>query len=211
MIFTPTKLAGVFVVALEQIEDERGCFARTWCADAFARQGLDSRLTQCNLSFSRVRGTIRGLHYQAAPHEEAKLVRVTRGAIYDVAVDLRLNSPTFGEWFATELTVDNRLALFVPAGCAHGLQTLAENTEVFYQMSTPYVAGAARGIRWDDATLSIDWPLPAASLSPRDCELPTLAQFISAINSVGPRYDGWHSHANPPHPLGLAKARERAL
>jgi dTDP-4-dehydrorhamnose 3,5-epimerase len=157
MIFSPTKLAGAYVVALDPHSDERGCFARTWCAEEFAQQGLDARLTQCNLSYSKRRGTIRGLHLQAPPHEEAKLVR---------------DSPTFGQWLAVELTMENRLALFVPIGCAHGLQTLADDTEVLYQMTTPYVPGAARGVRWDDATLGIRWPLEVSEVSPRDRELP---------------------------------------
>lgn len=189
MIFSPTKLSGVFVIALEPIADERGCFARTWCADEFRAHGLDARLTQCNLSFSRQRGTIRGLHFQAAPHEEAKLVRATRGAIYDVAVDMRLDSPSFGQWFAVELTAENRLALFVPAGCAHGLQTLVDDTEVLYQMSTPYVPVAARGIRWDDATIGIDWPLAVTAISPRDQESPTFLEWEAARKSPEFRLD----------------------
>ncbi len=175
MMFTPTGIDGVFVVSLEPVEDERGCFARTWCAEEFARHGLEAQLAQCSLSFSRVRGTVRGMHYQVAPYEESKLVRVTRGAAFDVAVDIRWESPTFGQWVSVELTADNRLALFLSAGCAHGLQTLVDETEVLYQMSVPYVPGAARGIRWDDATLNIDWPLPVRSISERDRELPALA------------------------------------
>jgi dTDP-4-dehydrorhamnose 3,5-epimerase len=158
----------VCVISLEPVEDERGCFARTWCAEEFARHGLDARLSQCSLSRSRVRGTVRGMHYQVAPHEECKLVRATRGAVFDVAVDIRPTSATYGEWVAVELTAENHLALFVPAGCAHGLQTLVDDTEVLYQISTPFVAGAARGIRWDDAALHITWPLHAASVSDRD-------------------------------------------
>ncbi len=192
MNFLPTKLAGVFVVALQPIADERGCFARTWCADEFARHGLEARLTQCNLSFSQQRGTIRGLHFQTSPHEEAKLVRVTRGAIYDVAIDIRVDSPTFGHWFAVELTAENRLALFVPAGCAHGLQTLVDNTEVLYQMSSPYVPGAARGIRWDDATLAIDWPLAVSAISPRDLQSPTLLAWESSHKSLEQRITSRH-------------------
>lgn len=175
MMFTPTGIDGVFVVSLEPVEDERGCFARTWCAEEFARHGLEAQLAQCSLSFSCVCGTVRGMHYQVAPYEESKLVRVTRGAAFDVAVDIRGESPTFGQWVSVELTADNRLALFLSAGCAHGLQTLVDDTEVLYQMSVPYVPGAARGIRWDDATLNIDWPLPVRSISERDRELPALA------------------------------------
>jgi dTDP-4-dehydrorhamnose 3,5-epimerase len=136
MIFTPTKIDGVCIVSLEPVEDERGWFARTWCAEEFARRGLDARLTQCNLSWSRYRGTVRGMHYQVFPHAEAKLVRATRGAIYDVVADIRPTSPTFGEWVAVELSAQNHVALFMPALCAHGLQTLVDDTEVLYQMST---------------------------------------------------------------------------
>jgi dTDP-4-dehydrorhamnose 3,5-epimerase len=183
MIFSPTKLAGAYVVALDPHSDERGCFARTWCAEEFAQQGLDARLTQCNLSYSKRRGTIRGLHLQAPPHEEAKLVRVTRGAVYDVAVDLRADSPTFGQWLAVELTMENRLALFVPIGCAHGLQTLADDTEVLYQMTTPYVPSAARGVRWDDPTIDIAWPELVSEISNHDRHCPTLDTFLSSGES----------------------------
>ncbi|MHB8863912.1 MAG: dTDP-4-dehydrorhamnose 3,5-epimerase [Pirellulaceae bacterium] len=175
MIFTPTKIEGVFVVGLEPLEDARGFFARTWCAEEFARHGLDPRLTQSSLSCSRTRGTVRGLHYQAAPHEESKLVRATRGAVFDVAADVRPDSATYGQWVAAELSAENHLALFVPPGCAHGLQTLVDDTEVLYQISTPFVPGAGRGIRWDCARLRIAWPLPAVGISDHDRAWPTLA------------------------------------
>lgn len=179
MMFTPTKIDGVLIVSLEPIGDARGYFARTWCAEEFARHGLDARLTQCSLSCSRTRGTVRGMHYQVAPHEEAKLVRVTRGAVFDVAADIRPASATYGEWVAVELSAENHLALFVPAGCVHGLQTLVDNTEVLYQISTPFVASAARGIRWDDAILNIAWPLAAAGVSDRDRAWPGLATVMA--------------------------------
>jgi dTDP-4-dehydrorhamnose 3,5-epimerase len=158
MIFTETKLKGAFIVDLERREDERGFFARTWCEDEFAAHGLNPRLAQCNVSFNLRRGTLRGLHYQLAPHGEAKLVRCTMGSIYDVVVDLRPDSRTCGEWVAVELSVANRTSLYIPEGMAHGFQTLEDNTEVFYQMSTSYAPEYARGIRWDDPAFSIHWP-----------------------------------------------------
>lgn len=162
MRFTETPLRGSFLVDLEPIEDVRGMFARSWCPDEFRCRGLDARLAACNVSFNHVAGTIRGMHYQASPHEEAKLVRCTAGAIYDVAIDLRRDSPTFCRWFGAELTARNRTALHVPAGFAHGFQTLEDESEVLYLMSTPYVADAARGVRWNDPAFSVEWP-PAAS------------------------------------------------
>ncbi|MBM4090097.1 MAG: dTDP-4-dehydrorhamnose 3,5-epimerase [Planctomycetes bacterium] len=175
MIFTPTKIDGVFLVGLEPVADERGSFARAWCADEFARHGLDATLAQCSFSYNREQGTVRGLHYQAPPHEETKLVRVTCGAVFDVVVDLRPASATYGEWIGVELSQSNHLALYIPGGCAHGLQTLADHTEVLYQISTPYRAGAARGVRWNDPTLAITWPLPVTCLSQRDRAWPDLA------------------------------------
>jgi dTDP-4-dehydrorhamnose 3,5-epimerase len=157
------------LVDLEPIEDERGMFARSWCPNEFSRQGLDPRLAACNVSFNRAAGTLRGMHYQAPPHEEAKLVRCTAGAIYDVVVDLRASSPTYCRWFAAELTAHNRTALYAPPGCAHGFQTLQAESEVLYLISTPYVPEAARGVRWDDRAFGIEWP-PASSrvISKRD-------------------------------------------
>lgn len=175
MIFRDTGISGARVVAPEPIDDERGLFARTFCAEQFAAEGLDPRVSQCNTSFNRHAGTLRGLHLQAAPHGEAKLVRCTRGAIYDVAVDLRPDSPSFRRWFAVELTDANRLSFFIPDGCAHGFQSLRDETEVLYQMSVPYVPGAARGVRWDDPAFGIQWPEPPAqgrTISQRDADLP---------------------------------------
>lgn len=166
MKLVPTPLAGVHLVELERLGDERGHFARTFDAELFAAAGLDGRVAQMNTSFNRLKGTLRGLHFQAAPHGEAKLVRVTRGAIWDVAVDLESR-----EWFGTELTAENDRALFIPAGLAHGFQTLTDDAEVLYVMSTPYVAEAARGVRWDDPAFAIDWPAAPAggrTLSERD-------------------------------------------
>lgn len=173
MRFVETPLAGTWVVELERLEDERGHFARTFDAAVFAERGLDARVPQMNTSFNRRTGTLRGMHFQAAPHGEAKLVRVTRGAIFDVAVDLGTRA-----WFGLELTADNDRSLFVPAGLAHGFQTLTDDTEVLYVMGAPYVAGAARGVRWDDPAFGIAWPEPPAGgriLSERDATYPDVA------------------------------------
>lgn len=168
MIITETALPGVHVVEIEPIEDERGFFARSWSADVFASHGLESRLEHCDISFNGRRGTVRGMHMQVSPHEEVKLVRATTGRVLDVAVDLRLGSPTYRRWVAAELSAANRRALYIPAGCAHGYQTLDDDTEAFYQMTGEYDPGSARGFRWDDPAFGIDWPLPASVISPRD-------------------------------------------
>ncbi|MFA6544085.1 MAG: dTDP-4-dehydrorhamnose 3,5-epimerase [Limisphaerales bacterium] len=173
MKFIPTKLAGVWIVEPERREDERGWFARTWCAEEFAKHGLNPGLSQCSASFNRLRGTLRGMHYQSAPHEEAKLVRCVRGAMFDVALDLRPASPTFRQWVGVELTPDNGRALYVPEGCAHGFQTLVGDTEVLYLISAPWHAGSTQGVRWNDPAFGIEWPLPAeVTLNDRDRELP---------------------------------------
>ena len=158
MIFHETKLKGAFVIELERKEDERGFFARAWCQKEFEAHDLKRNLVQANVSYNRKRGTLRGLHYQVAPHEEAKLVRCFRGAIYDVIVDLRPDSPTYLHWIGVELTAENRCMLYVPEGFAHGFQTLEDDTEVFYQVSQFYTPGAERGVRWDDPTFAIEWP-----------------------------------------------------
>jgi dTDP-4-dehydrorhamnose 3,5-epimerase len=173
--FAPTPLGGVFVVELERLEDERGFFARSFCAQEFHAHGLRTDIAQCNVSWNRRRGTLRGLHYQASPHEEAKLVRCTRGAMWDVAVDLRAESPTRHRWHAVELTAENRKALYIPEGIAHGFQTLADDTEVLYLMSTAYHAASSRGVRWNDPRLGISWPLPDSIVSERDRAFPVLA------------------------------------
>ena len=172
MRFEPTPLPGVFVVECDFVGDDRGGFARTFCEREFEQQGLETNIRQCSISYNRLRGTLRGMHYQAAPHDEVKLVRVTRGAIYDVALDLREDSPTFRHWFATELSSDSRRMFYIPRGCAHGFQTLADDTEVFYQISTPYEPTAARGVRWDDPAFGITWPLPITAIHPRDATYP---------------------------------------
>jgi dTDP-4-dehydrorhamnose 3,5-epimerase len=168
MIFTETPLAGAYVIDVEQHADERGFFGRTYCAREFERHGLSSRLVQCSISYNRRQGTLRGMHYQAAQNAEAKLVRCTAGAIYDVVVDLRPGSKTLCEWFGVELTAENRRALFIPEGLAHGFLTLADTSEVFYQMSEFYAPDAARGVRWDDPAFGIEWPAPVAVISVRD-------------------------------------------
>ncbi len=168
MIFSETKLKGAFVIEPERLEDERGFFARTWCQREFALYKLSSKLVQCNISFNKKKGTLRGMHYQVAPHEEAKLVRCTRGAIYDVIIDLRSDFPTFKQWVAVELTADNRQMLYIPEGFAHGFQTLEDNTEVFYQMSEFYYPECSKGVRWNDPVFSIQWLEAQRIVSLRD-------------------------------------------
>ena len=158
MIFAETKLKGAYVIEPERLEDERGFFARTFGHEEFAAHGLRNRFVQCSISFNQKKGTLRGMHYQVAPYEEAKLVRCTMGAIYDVIIDLRSGSPTFKQWVAVELTAQNRNMLYVPEGLAHGFQSLEDDTEVFYQISEFYHPESARGIRWDDPALAIEWP-----------------------------------------------------
>ena len=173
MIFSETELAGAYVVDLERREDERGFLARAWCAEEFAEQGLSTKLVQANLSFNSRKGTLRGMHFQVEPHAEAKLVRCTRGAIYDVIIDLRPNAETYKRWIGVELDSDSRRALYVPEGFAHGYQTLAPDTETFYQVSELYAPDAERGVRWDDPAFGIEWPDPAnAFLSEKDRSWP---------------------------------------
>jgi len=168
MQFKPTSIPGVWVVEPERMEDERGFFARTFCLEEFRRHGLDMSVVQCNVSFNRRKGTLRGLHYQAAPYEEAKLVRCTRGALFDVAVDLRRDSPAFRRWAGVELTAENGRLFYIPKGCAHGFQTLVDDTEVSYLMSESYHPEAARCLRWDDPRVAVAWPLKPVCLSERD-------------------------------------------
>lgn len=173
MRFVETEIRDVVIVELEEHVDERGSFARTWARDEMAAAGLTSVLSQCSLSRNPRTGTLRGLHYQRAPHEEAKLVRCTRGAIFDVAVDLRPASRTRGRWIGVRLDPENGRALYVPEGCAHGFQTLVDETDVAYMISTPYAREAAGGVRWDDPTLAIEWPDAAERIiSARDRSLP---------------------------------------
>jgi dTDP-4-dehydrorhamnose 3,5-epimerase len=158
MRFIETQLPGAWVIELEEIEDERGWFARTFDAEEFRARDLNLNVVQCNASFNHRAGTVRGMHYQAEPHGESKLVRCVRGAIFDVAVDLREDSPTFRNWHGVELSAENRLAFYIPAGLAHGFQTLSDDCEVLYKMGNPYVPEATRGVRWDDPAFGIEWP-----------------------------------------------------
>ena len=175
MRFVPTEIAHVYVVELEPIADERGSFARVWAREELAAHGLTAELAQCSVSRNPISGTLRGLHFQEVPHAEAKLVRCTRGAIFDVAVDLRPDSPTYRRWVGVELDAETGAALFVPEGCGHGFQTLVDDTEVSYMISAAYAPQAASGVRWDDPALAIDWP-PAERriISERDRSWPAL-------------------------------------
>lgn len=184
MIFRETPLAGAFIIEPEPHADQRGLFARTYCVRSFAEHGLNAALTQCSTSYNHRRGTLRGLHYQAAPHAEAKLVRCTAGAVFDVIVDLRPSSATSKRWFAIELTAANRLSLYIPEGFAHGFQTLRDDSEVLYQMTEFYYPKLSRGLRWDDATLAITWPLAEKIISERDRTLPYLEDIYVDLDKA---------------------------
>ena len=168
MIFKETKLKGAYVIEAEVFEDERGFFARTWSQREFAAHKLNSHLCECNISFNQRKGTLRGMHFQAAPHGQAKLVRCTMGAIYDVIIDLRYDSLTFKQWIAVELSENNRRMLYIPEEFAHGFQTLEDNTEVLYQMSEFYVPESSRGVRWNDRAFAIKWPSEVKVIAERD-------------------------------------------
>jgi dTDP-4-dehydrorhamnose 3,5-epimerase len=172
MILTETELGGAFVIDLKEQTDERGFFARAWDEDVFREHGLNPRVVQCNVSFNHRAGTLRGMHFQEPPHTEAKLVRCTRGAIYDVVIDLRPESPTFKQWIGVELTEENRRMLYVPEGFAHGYQTLEDGTETFYQVSEFYAPGAEGGVRYDDPAFDIEWPREVTLISPKDASWP---------------------------------------
>jgi dTDP-4-dehydrorhamnose 3,5-epimerase len=174
MIFTESPLPGAFVLDLERLSDERGFFARSYCAEEFAARGLGPELRQCSVSYNARRGTLRGMHYQCAPHEEHKLVRCTAGAIFDVIIDIRGSSPTYGRWFGEQLTADNRRSLFIPPGFAHGFVTLSDHAEVYYMISVAHAPQSSRGLRWNDPAFAIDWPLPPAVISARDAAYPLL-------------------------------------
>jgi dTDP-4-dehydrorhamnose 3,5-epimerase len=175
MRFLPTRFEAAWLIELEPHVDERGFFARTWCRREFAERGLAVDIAQTSVSWSAKAGTLRGLHYQRAPHEEAKLVRCARGALFDVIVDLRPGSPTCGRWQGFELTAENRRELYVPKGFAHGFQSLEDATEAHYQMSEFHVPEAASGLRWDDPILAVEWPLPVSVISERDRGWPDYA------------------------------------
>jgi dTDP-4-dehydrorhamnose 3,5-epimerase len=168
MLFTATPLAGLFIIDLKKISDERGFFARAWCRDTLAAQGLNPQQTQINVGYSHKKGTLRGLHFQKAPHAEVKIVRCTRGAVFDVAVDLREGSATRGQWFGVELTADNHQQIYIPEGFAHGYQTLADGTEIEYSTTHVYAAASASGVRFDDPAFGIRWPLPVSVISEPD-------------------------------------------
>jgi dTDP-4-dehydrorhamnose 3,5-epimerase len=172
MIFKMTKLSGACVIEIEPHADERGYFARALCEREFAEHGLPTRFPQCNLSFNKSAGTLRGMHYQAAPLREAKLVRCTRGAVFDVVVDLRVGSATRFDWFGVELTAENATALFIPEGLAHGFITLSDDTEVFYHMGDFHRPDGARGARWNDSRFGIVWPRGPSVISERDATYP---------------------------------------
>jgi dTDP-4-dehydrorhamnose 3,5-epimerase len=180
VIFTTTKLLGAYIIDLDKRSDDRGFFARAWCQKEFEAHHLTARSIQCNLSFSPKKGTLRGMHYQVAPYEEAKLVRCTQGALYDVIIDLRSSSSTYLQWIGVELTAENRRMLFVPEGFAHGFQTLMDNTEAFYQVSQFYHPEAERGVRWNDPVFAIEWPdVCQRSMSVKDMHWPDFAPQLT--------------------------------
>jgi dTDP-4-dehydrorhamnose 3,5-epimerase len=172
MIFKETALQGAYILELEAAEDERGSFARTFCEREFEAYGLNTRFVQCSLSVNTRRGTLRGMHYQAEPHAETKLVHCVRGSLYDVIIDLRPQSATYCRWVGVELSALNNRLLYVPAGFAHGFQTLEDDTAVYYQISAFYALQSARGVRWDDPAFAIKWPLPDPLISDKDSLLP---------------------------------------
>ncbi len=172
MRFTETKLQGAFVIDIEPIEDQRGFFARSFCRLEFERHGLNPDLAQCSISFNKVKGTLRGMHYQAAPHAEAKVVRCTMGAIYDIVIDLRPGSPSFKQWVGVELSAKNRNAVYIPEGFAHGFLSLADESEVYYQISEYFVPECSAGVRWDDPAFAVQWPGQVKVISERDRNYP---------------------------------------
>ncbi len=172
MIFTKTKLGGSYIIEMEKLLDYRGFFARAWCQQEFEAHGLNTRFVQANIGFSKKRGTLRGLHFQVMPHEEIKLVRCTRGAVYDVIVDLLAGSPTYKQWVGVELSADNYRMLYAPEGFAHGYQTLTDDAEIVYQTSQFYRAGSARGVRYNDPAFGIEWPMEVQVISDQDKSWP---------------------------------------
>lgn len=172
MNFVSTKLSGVVEIYLEPKCDRRGLFARTWCQQEFEEHGLNPRVVQCSVSFNHLKGTFRGMHYQVAPHEEAKLVRCTRGSVYDIVLDLRPGSATYTEWVTVVLNANERNMVYIPEGCAHGFLTLEDESELYYQMSAPYDPSAARGVRWDDPAFQICLPEAVNVIAERDLSYP---------------------------------------
>lgn len=185
MTFEPTPLPGAYVICLDLKADARGFFVRTFCSETFKAHGLAAPVAQCNLSFNHKRGTVRGMHYQVAPAAEVKLVRCTRGAVYDVIVDLRPGSPTYLKHFGVELSEDNRRCLYVPELFAHGYQALTDGAEVAYQVSAPYTPACERGLRHNDTALGIRWPLPVTVISAKDANWPLLASAGLALSAAG--------------------------
>ncbi|WP_315831404.1 dTDP-4-dehydrorhamnose 3,5-epimerase [Bradyrhizobium prioriisuperbiae] len=172
MKFSATNIPGVWIVEVTSSQDERGLFARTFCADTFSQHGLVSQFPQCNSSWNAKKGTLRGMHYQDMPHPEIKLVRCTKGRVFDVVVDLRADAPTHRKWVGVELDANRRNAVYIPEGCAHGFLTLEDDCEVFYHMGERYVPELARGVRWNDPAFQIEWPMHPALISERDASLP---------------------------------------
>lgn len=184
MLFTETNLRGAYLIDIEQRQDERGFFARAWCQQEFEDHGLVARVVQANISYNKRAGTLRGMHYQKAPYAETKLVRCVRGAIYDVIIDLRPDSPTYMQWLGVELTAENYRMLYVPEGFAHGFQTLADNTEVTYQVSQFYTPGAEGGLRYDDPAFKIEWPVAVRVISEKDRNWPDYEPETTAAKST---------------------------
>jgi dTDP-4-dehydrorhamnose 3,5-epimerase len=178
MIFTPTKIESAWILDIERREDDRGFFARSFCTNEFREHGLNAQVTQINVGYTSKKGGLRGLHYQLAPHAEIKIVRCTRGAIFDVVLDLRIDSPTFKRWVGCELTADNHRILVVPEGCAHGYQTLQDDAEVEYMTTAAYAPQAARGVRYDDPIFKIDWPIPVTMTSKADKSWPDFQERV---------------------------------
>ena len=172
MILKETKLKGAYVIELEKEKDERGFFARSFCRKEFKKRGIDFNIVQSDLSYNKRKGILRGMHYQAAPHEEAKIVTCVKGAVYDVIIDLRAGSSTYCKWFSLELNTRNYTSLYIPEGFAHGFQALADDTVVLYQMSEFYYPGSVRGARWDDRSFNIKWPILPCILSDKDATYP---------------------------------------
>jgi dTDP-4-dehydrorhamnose 3,5-epimerase len=176
MQYTRSKVAGAWVIDITRIEDARGFFAVTWLPDEWRERGMNPALAQCNLAFNHRRGTLRGMHFQKTPHAQAKLVRCTRGALVDVIIDLREDSPTFRRWDAVELTADNHRMLYMPEGIAHGYVTLADGTEAYYHASSPWVREAESGVRWDDPAFGVEWPVEPTVISDKDRQWPLTAR-----------------------------------
>jgi dTDP-4-dehydrorhamnose 3,5-epimerase len=175
MHFTPSRISGAWVIEISPIHDHRGFFAMTWLPDELRRHGIDPALAQCNLSFNHKRGTLRGMHFQRAPHGQAKIVRATRGALLDVIVDLRPESPTYRQWDSVELSADNRRMLYMPEGIAHGYLTLTDEAEAYYHASSPWAPQAESGVRWNDPAFNIQWPFDPIVISDKDASWPLVA------------------------------------